>query len=105
MNLPTSSAELMRDLAAVQAELAQLDRRDAQLQSALADVEHDIRRCNDKLERAGWRSVEAEALGGLLVESRVAIVDDRDKIRKRRAQLTERLTAIRKRLDEDARDD
>jgi predicted nucleic acid-binding Zn-ribbon protein len=88
MNLPTSSDDL-RDLAAIQAELDRLEKQDAELQSALDDVEHDTRRCNDALERAGWRSGEAEARSAWLAESRRAIVDDREKNRVLRAQLTE----------------
>ncbi|GMQ75453.1 MAG: hypothetical protein BMS9Abin01_0703 [Gammaproteobacteria bacterium] len=89
MNLPTSSDDLP-GLAAIQAELDRLEKRDAELQSALDDVEHDTRRCNDALERAGWRSGEAEARSAWLAESRRAIVDDREKNRVLRAQLTER---------------
>lgn len=104
MELPESSDELEREVASIRAELAQLDRRDAQLRSALEDVEHDLRRCNDSLERSGWRSTEAEARNLLLRESRRAIVDDRDMIRARRARLTERLNTIRHRLDEGGHD-
>lgn len=104
MDLPESSDQLERDLAATRDELAQLDRRDAQLESALRDVEHDMRRCADALERSGWRSVESEALNALLLESRGAIVDDRKKIRARRTQLAERLAMLRKRLNEGDRD-
>jgi septal ring factor EnvC (AmiA/AmiB activator) len=105
MDPPISSHELVREMAATRAELAQLDRRDAQLQSALHDIEHDLRRCNDSLERSGWRSIEAETRNVLLVESRRAILDDRDLIRARRVQLTERLNTIMHRLDEGGHDD
>ncbi len=104
MNLPTSSDDL-RDLAAIQAELDRLEKRDAELQSALDDVEHDTRRCNDALERAGWRSGEAEARSAWLSESRRAIVDDREKNRALRAQLSERLALVRMRLNENEHDD
>lgn len=104
MDLPDSPDQLERELAATEDELARLDRRDAQLESALRDVKHDMRRCGDALERSGWRSVDAEARNALLVESRGAIVDDREKIRARRAQLTERLAMIRRHLDEGDRD-
>ncbi len=102
MNLPTSSDELSRNLAAVQAELDRIEKRDAELRSALEDVEHDSRRCNDALERAGWRSGKAESRSAMLAESRRAIVDDRERIRALHVQLTERLTLLRKRLNETA---
>jgi septal ring factor EnvC (AmiA/AmiB activator) len=104
MDLPESDHELERDLAATRDELVELDRRDAQLESALDDVEHDIRRCRDTLERSGWRSPEAQARNVLLIESRAAIFDDREKIRHRRAELSERLAVISRRLGEDNRD-
>ena len=100
MDLPESSEELVQELAKTEAELAELDRREVQLQSALDDVEHDLRRCNDALERSGWRSVEAQARNTLLTQSRTAIVGDRDRIRDRRARLSEHLTLIRQRLNE-----
>lgn len=105
MNPSTSSDDLTRDLAAIQAELDRLEKRDAELQSALDDVEHDIRRCNDVLERAGWRSGEAEARSAWLAESRGAMADDREKNRALRAQLTERLALVRKRLNKNEHDD
>ena len=92
-------------LAAIQAELDRLQKRDVELQSALDDVEHDTRRCNDALERAGWRSGEAEARSAMLAESRRAIVDDREKNRALRAQLTERLALVRNRLNDNEHDD
>ncbi len=100
MNAPASTEALRRDLAAIETELIDLDRRDAQLQSALEDVEHDARRSNDALERAGWRSIQAETRGALLAENREAIVDDRKRIRLRRESLDERLKEIRQRLKE-----
>ncbi len=105
MNLPTLSGDLSRDPAAIQAELDRLEKRDAELQAALDDVEHDTRRCNDALERAGWRSGEAESRSAILAESRGAIVDDREKNRVSHARLTQRLSLVRKRLNEDAHDD
>ena len=105
MSLPTPSDDLSRDLAAIQAELDRLEKRDAELQSALDDVEHDTRRCNDALERAGWRSGEAESRSAILTESRRAIVDDQERNRVLRAQLTERLALIRKHLNENAHND
>jgi chromosome segregation ATPase len=104
MTFPTSSDDL-RGLAAIRAELDRLEKQDAELQSALDDVEHDTRRCNDALERAGWRSGEAEARTAMLAESREAIVDDREKNRVRRAQLTGRLALVRIRLNDDEHDD
>lgn len=98
MNLPTASGDPLQDLEAIQAELDRLEKRDAALRSALEDVEHDTRRCNDALERAGWRSGEAEARGSLLAESRKAIVADREEILELRRRLTERLALTRKRL-------
>ena len=100
MKRPVSLEELRRDLAAIEAELVVLDRRDAQLRSALEDVEHDTRRSNDALERAGWCSAEAETRGTLLAENRDAIVDDRERNRVRREILIERLGAVRQRLNE-----
>lgn len=85
-------------MAAIRAELAELDRRDAQLLSALDDLEHDLRRCSDALERAGWRSGEGEARHGALTENRKAIVCDRDRIRTKRTQLGERLKSIQENL-------
>lgn len=95
----------MRSLSAIEDEITRLDRREAQLQSALDDVEHDIRRCNDEMERAGWRSLEAEARGSMLAESRRAIVDDRETNRVRRTELTERLASIKQRLNEGVEDE
>ncbi|MCK5364674.1 MAG: hypothetical protein KAR22_16980 [Gammaproteobacteria bacterium] len=86
----------------MQAELDRIEKRDAELRSALEDVEHDSRRCNDALERAGWRSGKAESRSAMLAESRRAIVDDRERIRALHVQLTERLTLLRKRLNETA---
>ncbi len=103
MNLPTSSDELSRNLVAIQAELDELEKRDAELRSALDDVEHDNRRCNDALERAGWRSGKAEARGAMLAENRRAIVDDRERNRALHVQLSERLALLQKRLDETLR--
>lgn len=105
MELPESSDALERDLAATRDEIATLDRRDAELSSALDEVEHDLRRSGDALERSGWRSVGAQTRNTLLEESRGAIVDDRERIRARRAELTERLAAIIRRLDQDDDDD
>lgn len=76
---------------AVRAELEQLDRRDAELAAALAEIEHEARRCNDALERTGWRSGESEARAGLLEESRRAIMADRESIATRRRALEKRL--------------
>lgn len=100
MKPSASLEEFRRESAAIEAELLVLARRDAQLQSALEDVEHDARRSNDALERAGWRSIQAETRGALLAENRGAIVDDRKRIRLRRESLDERLKQIRQRLKE-----
>ena len=75
----------------MRAELARLEQRAAELDAALDDVEHDTRRCNDALERAGWRSSKAEARARLLAESRQAIIADRERIGALRRQLCERL--------------
>ena len=104
MNFPASSDELSRVLAAVQAELDGLEKRDAELRSALADVEHDSRRCNDALERAGWRSGETESRSAVLAESRRAIVDDRERNRALHGQLSERLALLRKLLNDAVHD-
>jgi septal ring factor EnvC (AmiA/AmiB activator) len=100
MSSPMPPDELSGNLAAVQAELDRIEKRDAELRSALAEVEHDGRRCNDALERAGWRSGKAEARGAMLAENRRAIVDDRDRNRALHGQLSERLALLQKRLDE-----
>lgn len=105
MDLPKSADELERDLAATRDELAELDRRDAQLESAMDEIEHDMRRSHDALVRSGFRSNEAQSRSDLLEKSREAIVDDRDRIHARRVQLTERLATIAKRLDEGGLDD
>ena len=104
MTFPTSSDDL-RGLAKIQAELGRLEKQDAELQSALDDVDHETRRCNDALERAGWGAGEPEIRAAILAESRKAIVDDREKNRARRAQLTERLALVRIRLNDDEHDD
>jgi septal ring factor EnvC (AmiA/AmiB activator) len=101
----TSPNELSHDLADIRAKLDRVEKRDAELRSALADVEHDGRRCNDALERAGWRSGKAEARGAILAESRRSIADDRERNRVLHAQLTERLALIRKHLNENVHND
>lgn len=103
MNPSASSNRLRREMDAIEVELAELDRRDAQLRSALGDLEHDLRRCTDALERAGWHSGEGEARHGMLSENRKAIDSDRALIRTKRAQLRERLQSIQKRMTEDER--
>ncbi len=100
MNPPMPTDELSRSLAVVQAELDRIEKRDAELRIALADVEHEGRRCNDALERAGWRSGKAEARGAMLAESRRAIIDDRERNRALHVQLHERLALLQKRLNE-----
>lgn len=87
MKLLATSGESLQDPKAIQAELDRLEERDAELRSALEDVEHESRRCNDALERAGWRSSEAEARGSLLAESREAIVADREELQELRRRL------------------
>lgn len=101
---PTSPA-LQRERAVIEAELETLGRRDAELRSALDDVEHDMRRCNDALERIGWSSREEEARRDLLRDNRAVIAREREMIGERRAQLVKRLSAIEQRLDEEIRDD
>jgi predicted nucleic acid-binding Zn-ribbon protein len=105
MNVPPSSDDLSRDPAAIHAELDRLEKRDTELQAALDDVEHDTRRCNDALERAGWRSGEAESRSAILAESRRSIADDRERNRVLHAQLTQRLALIRKHLNENVHND
>lgn len=87
MKVPATSDESLRDSKAIQTELDRLEKRDAELRSALEDIEHESRRCNDALERAGWHSGEAEARGSLLAESREAIVADREELQKLRRRL------------------
>jgi len=87
MKLLRTSDESLQDPKAIQAELDRLEERDAELRSALEDIEHESRRCNDALERAGWRSSEAEARGSLLAESREAIVADREELQELRRRL------------------
>ena len=53
MNRP---GDPLQELESIQSELDRLERRDAELRAALDDVEHDALRCNDALERSGWRS-------------------------------------------------
>ena len=100
MNPPTPPNTLSCDLDDIRAKLDRLEQRDAELRSAQADVEHDGRRCNDALERAGWHSRKVEARGAMLAESRRAIVDDRERNRAMHAQLIERLALLQKRLNE-----
>lgn len=100
MGSPAPFDHLLRDVESILAELGRLDRRDAELESALRDVEHDSRRSNDALERAGWRSAEAETRGELLADNRKAILSDREKIRAQRKALNERLAVARERLQE-----
>jgi predicted nucleic acid-binding Zn-ribbon protein len=87
MKLLGTSDEFLQDPKAIQAELDRLEERDAELRSALEDIEHESRRCNDALERAGWRSSEAETRGSLLAESREAIVADREELQELRRRL------------------
>ncbi len=105
MNLPTLFGDLSRDPAAIQAELDRLEKRDAELQAAFDDAEHDTRRCNDALERAGWRSGEAESRSAILLESLRAIVDDRERNRVLHGRLKKRLDVIRKHLYENEHND
>ena len=100
MDLPETFDELEQELATTRDELARLERHDAQLEIALDEIEHEMRRCSDALVRSGFRSVEAQSRGNLLEKSHGAIADDRDRIHARRAQLTERLAMIQRRLDE-----
>jgi chromosome segregation ATPase len=105
MELPPTSIGLHEERAAIETELATLERREIELRSALHDVEHDMRRCNDALERLGWSSAEDETRRDLLLESRASIVRDRETIRDRCAELERRLMKIRQRFDEDTCDD
>ena len=105
MDPTASSEELGRELASGQAELARLEKRDAELEAALAQVEHDARRCSDALERAGWRSGEAEARSAMLAEAATSIKRDREENRKLRRQLGRRLALLRERAAESNPDD
>lgn len=105
MDPPRTQLELRRQQSAIETELTGLARRDAELRSALIDLEHDLRRCNDALERLGWSSRSDEARRDLLLESRAAISRDREKTADRFSELERRLARIRQRLVEDTRDD
>lgn len=99
---PTApSEELGRELASGQAELARLEKRDAELEAALADLEHDARRCSDALERSGWRSGETEARSAMLAEAVRSIKRDREENRRLRRQLGRRLALLRERAAEE----
>jgi chromosome segregation ATPase len=87
MKLLGTSGESLQDPKAIQAELDRLEERDAELRSALEDIEHESRRCNDALERAGWHSSEVEGRRSLLAESREAIVADREELQATRRRL------------------
>ena len=100
MKPPSASGDPSRDLEAIQSELDRLDKRDAQLQAALEDIEHDTRRCNDALERAGSRSGEAEARSTMLDENRRVIAADRQSNEALRRESNSRLALTRKRLQE-----
>jgi len=100
MTSPASSEALLQAIAAARSELDGLVKHDAQLANALDDLEHESRRCNDALERSGWRSATAEARGAMLAENRAAIALEREKIRTLRAQLSARLERLEKRLHE-----
>ena len=105
MDSPSSSEALRRELAAGRDKLARLEKRDAELEAALADLEHEARRCSDALERAGWRSREAQERSELLTEGCRAIVRDREKNRALRRQLHRRLALLRERAGEGGFDD
>jgi len=105
MDSPSSSEALRRELAAGREELARLEKRDAELEAARADLEHEARRCSDALERAGWRSREAQERSELLAEGCRAIVRDREKNRALRRQLGRRLALLGKRAREVGVDD
>ena len=105
MDFPPTSSGLRRERAEIESELATLERRELELRSAMYDVEHDMRRCNDALERLGWSSREDESRRDLLLERRASIVRDRETVRERSSELEARLTSIRQRLEEDICDD
>jgi ABC-type transporter Mla subunit MlaD len=98
MTSAESSEALLQAIAATRSELDGLVKHEAQLETALDDLEHESRRCNDALERSGWRSATAEARGAMLAENRAVIVLEREKIRTLRAQLSERLELLESRL-------
>jgi chromosome segregation ATPase len=100
MSPPTKSSALPGDLPSIRSALDRLQKLDAELRIALEDLEHESRRCNDAMERAGWRSGKAESRGALLTESRKAITLDLEKNQIHREQLTERLHLIQKGLKE-----
>ena len=92
-------------MASGQAELARLEKRDAELGAALDDLEHDARRCADALERAGWRSGKTEARSAMLAEAVRSIKRDREENRRLRRQLGRRLALLRERAAESNPDD
>ncbi len=97
-NDPTGNEELSRELTGIQAEIQRLDDYEAQLRAALAEIEHHARRCNDALERAGWRCGEAEAQDSSLADNHRLTTRDLRKIRAQRARLADRLIPLRRRL-------
>lgn len=98
MDPPASFDALVRELADMKAELARLEKQNAELEAALAEIEHESRRCNDALERAGWRSGKAETRDTILAESRRMIVMDRENNRALRVELARRMGRIQEHL-------
>ena len=70
--------------------LARLEREDAALEEALSQVSHDMRRCRDGLERAGWRSAALERRLRALEDERARLLADRERNRAQRRALAAR---------------
>jgi chromosome segregation ATPase len=99
MDHSESSNALLKELAAIKVELARLEKRNAELEAALDEIAHDSRRCNDALERAGWRSGNAEARDAMLTENRRLIETDLEKNQASYVKMTRRLEQIQKHLN------
>jgi septal ring factor EnvC (AmiA/AmiB activator) len=93
--MTTPKVEHDGDAGSVEAEMRRLDDVNAQLQSALDDLEHDMRRCTDALERAGWQSGELEGRMSTLRGNRRIIMDEQERNRGTHARLGQRLATLR----------
>jgi len=82
----------------IQRELKRVKRLGEQLEYALDDVDHDVRRCSDALERLGGRSAELEQRMAVLQDNRRAILADQNENRAACRELTRRLASVERRL-------
>ena len=64
-------------------ELEGVKRAGDQLEQALDEVAHELRRCRDALERDGWRSRRLEQRERELSERRRMLVEELERVRKR----------------------